>query len=192
MAFKTLLVLSLLGFSSAACTENEEGKCPASYEGEETGFAQLKAHTTQPRQPRSLSNACPRPIALNHADTQGPDMKDLYTDSWEKCQDECTKTSGCVLWTYKYSKADPSNCYLKSQAEWPGSFNYAGSQQAMPANPDRISGGSIIGCYAPGGAVDRADSCIPDTQEGCASLELGNGIPPTSWDDCANACRDTP
>merc|ERR1712176_1665099 len=43
-----------------------------------------------------------------------------------------------------------------------------------------------------GGAVDRADSCNPTTQEGCASLELGYGNPPTSWQDCSNACRDTP
>ena len=50
-------MLLLLGYSSAACTESEED-CPANYEGEETGFAQIRAHAAQSHQMKSAPTSC--------------------------------------------------------------------------------------------------------------------------------------
>merc|ERR1712183_148998 len=191
-----LLILHVLACSSAACTEGEEN-CPANYEGEETGLAQIKVHA-------ATSSNCPfGPIRLNWANTKGNNMKQLDagncggdgTKPWCDCEKACNNEPDCVLWTYKYSPVSQNggnNCWLKNKAnaEWPGAF--------LPVNTDRgdsdtISGGSAIQCYEYG-SLDRTDTCKdpkdnPNTAT-CQSWPISHPKGGQAWKQCAQDAKD--
>merc|ERR1711874_452304 len=98
--------------SSAACTEGE-ANCPANYEGEESGLAQIKAHTAK------KTSVCIGEIVYNHADSHGTDLDPgcakanahaadagcfAYTDNppkgpWLACKERCKENAACKSWT---------------------------------------------------------------------------------------------
>jgi len=183
MAVKILLILNYLACSSAACTEGE-ANCPANYEGEESGLAQIKAHKGK------KTSLCPEAMTYNNAELHGTDIdppaghQTVDKDNWGQCKQKCRENSNCRAWTFKYGDADNGgvNCYLKSQHEQlPG---------ALSPNQGLASGVMHSVCTGHETGSHMVDSCeVPDCQNGdsgCVNKPNGGGTP----DGCAYAARD--
>ena len=70
------------GMKGELCNEGEENY-PANYDGEEAGFAQIKAHT-------SKKKSCPSGIKINNADNGGTDlMSGFHAIDWNACEYFC-------------------------------------------------------------------------------------------------------
>merc|ERR1712048_851929 len=184
MALRLLLILNCLVCSSAACTEGE-ANCPANYEGEESGLAQIKAHQVK------KTSTCPGKMTFNHAELSGEDMpKDGWhkvpADQWKECQQVCADTTGCAGWTLVYGNPDHLdnniNCYLKSKVNhFP--------ETIIPGHSNLISGLMHSVCIGHPSGSHYVDSCgtpdCPDGSQGCATQAHAKDA-----DGCAYAARD--
>lgn len=194
MAFRQLLLMTLLTGISGDCTAGDEN-CEATYDGEDMGLAQIKAHTATKPAPNNVP--CPTDIALDHGDSHGTlidgDAGKLLvgTGQWKDCQAKCNENPDCVSWTMKYSapaNGEQHNCYLKKEAK---SQNAKGDG-AWSENWDVISGGSVVECYMTKGApaINNADS----DNYGELAIQQILGDPETlkdKWVNCEFACRDS-
>jgi len=184
MVLKILLILNCLACSSAACTEGE-ANCPANYEGEESGLAQIKAHKGK------KTSLCPEAMTYNQAEIAGVDIdKDhggwqtVTPNNWRECKQKCRENQACRAWTMKYGNADNGgvNCYLKSQHnQLPG---------ALSKDTGLASGVMHSACSAHPSGSHMVDSCevpdCPDGSSGCMKTADSGGSP----EGCAWAARD--
>merc|ERR1712007_176169 len=192
MVLKTLILLNILTSSSATCPEGQDN-CTADYDGEELGFAQIKAHTAKKR-----SGLCPRKIAIDWCDSHGhPNQGEnevsevgVADNEWGKSLTKCEENPHCYGWTLKYEKlSSESNCYLKDNCDWPSEATDDGNGGP---NGQMFNGISGFLDYHAWGVTGACEIQFADSGENGEETELTDRLPPSTkdWEHCAIACRN--